>query len=198
MATYFQRRHPNLRGFTRASLFRIRQFFETYRNGKKVAALLRQLKWTHHLMILGRCKLADERPSIGVLLCATRDTEVVEYALALSASPALIAEYKTRLPDVALLKGKLHEFYQLALPHAAPASHKRRKSPEPRAPLPRSLSDTTACCTATAQFVGGFSAQARGLPEGSRGSQPGEDPRVAVPNLPSTPEGSQIPGIPSG
>jgi predicted nuclease of restriction endonuclease-like (RecB) superfamily len=61
LATYLQRHHPNLRGFTRASLFRMRQFFDTYRNDKKVAALLRQLKWTHHLMILGRCKAADER-----------------------------------------------------------------------------------------------------------------------------------------
>ena len=271
LAAYIQRYHPNLRGFTRASLFRMRQFFETYRGDKKVAALLRQLKWTHHLMILGRCKRPEERefyirmsirerwtsrdldrqfkaslfaravlsppkvaaalrqshpeaadifkdsyiveflqlpaehseadlhcglvarlkeflielgrdfcfvgseypvqvggrdfsidllffnralnslvafelkvdefqpehlgklefylealdrdvrkpherPSIGVLLCATKDTEVVEYALARSVSPALIAEYTTQLPAVALLKRKLHEFYQLAMP----------------------------------------------------------------------------------
>ena len=59
-----------------------------------------------------------ERPSIGVLLCATKDSEVVEYALSRSASPALIAEYQTRLPDKKLLQRKLHEFYQLALPTA--------------------------------------------------------------------------------
>ncbi|SPO57614.1 conserved protein of unknown function [Pseudomonas sp. JV551A1] len=54
-----------------------------------------------------------ENPAIGVLLCASRDDEVVEYALNRSLSPALIAEYQTRLPDKALLQAKLHEFYAL-------------------------------------------------------------------------------------
>jgi hypothetical protein len=57
-----------------------------------------------------------ERPSIGVLLCATKDNEVVEYALSRSLSPALIAVYRTALPDKHLLQRKLHEFYQLTLP----------------------------------------------------------------------------------
>ena len=57
-----------------------------------------------------------ERPSIGVLLGASKDNEVVEYALSRSVSPALIAEYQTCLPDRALLRRKLHEFYQLAMP----------------------------------------------------------------------------------
>ena len=55
-----------------------------------------------------------ERPSIGVLLCATKNHEVVEYALSRSMSPALVAEYQTRLPDKKLLQAKLHEFYALA------------------------------------------------------------------------------------
>ena len=55
-----------------------------------------------------------EQPSIGVLLCATKDQEVVEYALSRSASPALVAQYQTELPDRKLLQAKLHEFYELA------------------------------------------------------------------------------------
>lgn len=70
-----------------------------------------------------------ERPSIGVLLCATKDTEVVEYAQARSVSPALIAEYKTQLPDATLLKRKLHEFYQLALPPEKAPVPKAKKRP---------------------------------------------------------------------
>ena len=54
-----------------------------------------------------------EGPSIGVLLCASKDNEVVEYALSRSLSPALVAEYQTRLPDRKLLQAKLHEFYAL-------------------------------------------------------------------------------------
>jgi hypothetical protein len=52
-----------------------------------------------------------ERPSSGVLLCASKNDEVVEYAMSRSLSPALIAEYQTILPDKKLLQAKLHEFY---------------------------------------------------------------------------------------
>jgi hypothetical protein len=48
---------------------------------------------------------------IGVLLCASKNDEVVEYALSRSLSPALIAQYQTQLPDKKLLQAKLHEFY---------------------------------------------------------------------------------------
>lgn len=57
-----------------------------------------------------------ENPAIGLLLCATKDEEVVEYALSRSLSPAMIAEYTTLLPDKNLLRAKLHEFYQLLAP----------------------------------------------------------------------------------
>ena len=74
-----------------------------------------------------------ERPSIGVLLCATKDDEVVEYALSRSLSPALIAEYQTALPDKQLLQRKLHEFYQLALPTTQATKAKTRKPRRPGA-----------------------------------------------------------------
>ena len=64
-------------------------------------------------------KKPHERPAIGVLLCATKDHEVVEYALSRTMSPALVAEYKTSLPDKELLQAKLHEFYALAQERAA-------------------------------------------------------------------------------
>lgn len=53
----------------------------------------------------------NEGPSIGVPPCASKDDEVVEYALSRTLSPALIAEYQTHLPDKTLLQAKLHEFY---------------------------------------------------------------------------------------
>ncbi len=63
-------------------------------------------------------KKPHEEPSIGVLLCATKNQEVVEYALSRAMSPALVAEYQTRLPDKKLLQAKLHEFYELARQNA--------------------------------------------------------------------------------
>jgi len=59
------------------------------------------------------------RPSIGVLLCATKHHEVVEYALSRAMSPALVAEYQTCVPDKKLLQAKLREFYELAWQQAA-------------------------------------------------------------------------------
>lgn len=55
---------------------------------------------------------AHENPSVGVLICKTRDAEVVEYALSRTMAPAMVAEYQTMLPDKALLKRKLQEFYE--------------------------------------------------------------------------------------
>ncbi len=281
LARYIARKHQDIKGFTRASLFRMRQFYETYRSDKKVAPLVRQLSWTHNLLILSRSKRPEERefylrlaqrerwgkrelerqlasalfertvlsppkvsppvallhpdagsvfkdiylldfldlpnrhseadlqqaltanlrrfllelgrdfcfvgeqylvqvggkdfhidllfyhrelqclvafelkidefhpahlgqlsfylealdrdvrkpheqPSIGVLLCATKDNEVVEYALSRTLSPTLIAEYQMRLPDKRLLQAKLHEFYELAQPAAETVTKTRR------------------------------------------------------------------------
>ena len=78
-----------------------------------------------------------ENPAIGLLVCATKDAEVVEYCLSRSLSPAMVAAYETMLPDKELLKAKLHEFYQLCAPPdeedeqnevpAAPAKPKRKR-----------------------------------------------------------------------
>lgn len=57
-------------------------------------------------------KKTKENPSIGVLLCKDKDTEVVEYALSRNLSPTLVAEYRTQLPDKQLLQQKLHELFE--------------------------------------------------------------------------------------
>lgn len=58
-------------------------------------------------------KKPNENPSIGLILCASKDETVVEYALSRSLSPALVAEYKLHLPDKAILENKLRELRQL-------------------------------------------------------------------------------------
>ena len=57
-------------------------------------------------------KKQNENPSIGVLLCKGKDSEVVEYALSRSLSPALVSDYQTQLPDKKLLQQKLHELFE--------------------------------------------------------------------------------------
>ena len=39
----------------------MRQFYEAYRDNAIVSPLVRQLPWTHHLIIMGQCKRAKER-----------------------------------------------------------------------------------------------------------------------------------------
>ena len=69
-------------------------------------------KLSFYLEALDRdVKKDHEKPAIGVLLCASKDSEVVEYALNRTLTPALIAEYQTKLPDKKILQAKLHEFY---------------------------------------------------------------------------------------
>lgn len=50
-----------------------------------------------------------ENNSVGVLLCKGKDTEVVEYAMARNISPAMIADYETKLIPKNVLANKLHQ-----------------------------------------------------------------------------------------
>jgi predicted nuclease of restriction endonuclease-like (RecB) superfamily len=62
LAQYIAQTQPGQRGFTRSNLFRMKQFYETYRDSDAiVAALARQLPWTHNLIILGQSKRPEER-----------------------------------------------------------------------------------------------------------------------------------------
>ena len=54
-----------------------------------------------------------ENPSVGVILCSSKDKEVVEYSLSKNMSQTLISEYKLKLIDKKLLEAKLSEMKQL-------------------------------------------------------------------------------------
>ena len=58
-------------------------------------------------------KRPHENPSIGILLCKGKDTEVVEYAMARNISPALVADYETKLIDKKALTNKLNQLIEL-------------------------------------------------------------------------------------
>ncbi len=58
-------------------------------------------------------KKEHENPSVGIILCTSKDDEVVQFALNRSLSPTLIADYTLKLPDSKILQDKLHELNQL-------------------------------------------------------------------------------------
>jgi predicted nuclease of restriction endonuclease-like (RecB) superfamily len=61
LADHIAQTQPGLRGFTRRNLFRMRQFYETYKGDAIVSPLVTLLSWTHNLIILGQSKRPEER-----------------------------------------------------------------------------------------------------------------------------------------
>jgi hypothetical protein len=59
-------------------------------------------------------KKPNENPSVGLILCASKDDTVVEYALSTSLSPTMVADYTLQLPDKRILESKLREITMLA------------------------------------------------------------------------------------
>lgn len=58
-------------------------------------------------------KKSDENPSVGLLLCSSKNDEVVEYAMSRTLSPMMVAQYQLQLPDKAVLRKKLQELASL-------------------------------------------------------------------------------------
>ena len=58
-------------------------------------------------------KKKDENPSVGLLLCASKNDEVVEYAMSRTLSPMMVAQYQLQLPDKDVLRKKLQELSNL-------------------------------------------------------------------------------------
>lgn len=60
-------------------------------------------------------KKENENPSVGIILCASKDDEVVEYAMSRTLSPMMVSEYKLQLPEKAVLQKKLQELINMSL-----------------------------------------------------------------------------------
>lgn len=61
LSDYIQHQFPGIKGFNRRGLYRMKQFYETYAGNEKMSALLTQLSWTNHLLIMSGSKSEEER-----------------------------------------------------------------------------------------------------------------------------------------
>jgi len=61
VATYIAQKSPDVKGFNRRGLYRMRQFYETYKDDEFVTPLVTQISWTNHLLIMSGCKTDEER-----------------------------------------------------------------------------------------------------------------------------------------
>lgn len=61
LAEYIQKQEPELKGFSDKNLWRMKQFYETYKGYPKLSPLVRELSWTHNLIIFSRAKTIEEK-----------------------------------------------------------------------------------------------------------------------------------------
>ena len=54
LARYIARTEPGIKGFSDKNLWRMKQFYETYKDNEKLSPLVREITWTNHLIILSR------------------------------------------------------------------------------------------------------------------------------------------------
>ncbi len=129
LANFIQTNEPEIKGFSDKNIWRMKQFYETYKDFPKLSTLLREsnhdltntfkdsyvfeflnLPEPHSESDLQR-GLVRQMKNFILELGKDKDSEVVEYALSRSLSPTMVSEYKTQLPDKKLLQQKLHELF---------------------------------------------------------------------------------------
>ena len=61
LANFIQTQEPEIKGFSGKNIWRMMQFYQTYKDFPKLSTLLRQISWSHNLAIFSRCKSVEER-----------------------------------------------------------------------------------------------------------------------------------------
>lgn len=60
-ARFIQAERPDIKGFSASNIWRMRQFYETYKENEKLAPLVREISWTQNLLIMSRAKTEEAR-----------------------------------------------------------------------------------------------------------------------------------------
>jgi predicted nuclease of restriction endonuclease-like (RecB) superfamily len=60
-AHFLQTKRPDIKGFSASNIWRMRQFYETYRDNEKLATLLREVSWSNNILIMSRAKTDEAR-----------------------------------------------------------------------------------------------------------------------------------------
>jgi predicted nuclease of restriction endonuclease-like (RecB) superfamily len=106
LAKYIEKKAPDLKGYSESNLWRMKQFYETYRDFPKLATVSRELGWSHNLAIFSRCKTMEER-EFYLVMCKKERYGFRELDRQISAGfyersrlgsvklPTVLAEFKT-------------------------------------------------------------------------------------------------------
>jgi len=60
LAKHIQNKEPEIKGFSDKNIWRMKQFYETYKDFPKLSTQLREFIWTQNLFIFSRCKAIEE------------------------------------------------------------------------------------------------------------------------------------------
>jgi predicted nuclease of restriction endonuclease-like (RecB) superfamily len=60
LANFIQKNEPELKGFSNKNIWRMRQFYDTYKGFPKLSPLVREISWTNNMLIFSRCKSIEE------------------------------------------------------------------------------------------------------------------------------------------
>ena len=61
LVEFMKREYPTMKGFNRAGIYRMIQFYETYKDNEIVAPLVRQISWSHNVIIMGSTNSIEEK-----------------------------------------------------------------------------------------------------------------------------------------
>lgn len=61
LANYIHQNEPEIKGFSDKNIWRMKQFYETYKDFPKLSTAVREISWSHNLAIFSRCKTVEER-----------------------------------------------------------------------------------------------------------------------------------------
>ena len=71
LAEFIKLQDPTMKGFSDKNLWRMKQFYETYKDNQKLTPLVTEISWTNNLVILSSAKTDEEREFY--LLLASRE-----------------------------------------------------------------------------------------------------------------------------
>ena len=79
----------------------MKAFYEEYKDDDDFLHLGAKLPWKHNIELMKRVKDENDNPSIGILLCQSKNNEIVDYTLKYINKPLGVSEYKifNELPE---------------------------------------------------------------------------------------------------
>lgn len=61
LAKFIQTNEPEIKGFSDKNIWRMKQFYETYKDFPKLSPLVREISWTSNMLVFSRCKTIEEK-----------------------------------------------------------------------------------------------------------------------------------------